>query len=182
MLIQTSCLTPRQTSPHEISAINNAVKCNASHARVTSTYRSHLLSSSDVLQNLFQLLLNASSPVNHSGEIKLDIFNLHNSTLSHNMSLHKHSFLCHCMWVFLRPWQRESLPQSLWILVVVVNLPNSPPYLRLSRSISVLTLLMSGLVIITFSLPSHLAYIWWALAGLAVNVPVLARLGSAALQ
>lgn len=32
------------------------------------TYRSHLLSPGDVLQNLFQLLLDASGPVNHSGK------------------------------------------------------------------------------------------------------------------
>lgn len=56
------------TVPSEIGLINNAGKYGASHARVTSTYRSHLLSAGDVLQNLFQLLLNASSPVNHSGK------------------------------------------------------------------------------------------------------------------
>lgn len=48
--------------------INNAGKGSVSHASVTSTYQSHLLSSGDVLQNLFQLLLNASGPVNHSAK------------------------------------------------------------------------------------------------------------------
>lgn len=57
-----------------IILINNAGKCGASLAGVTSTYRSHLLSSGDVLQNLFQLLLNASSPVNHSAKVKLRHF------------------------------------------------------------------------------------------------------------
>ena len=56
---------------------------SASHASVTSTHRSHLLRPSDVLQNLLQLLLDTSGPVNHPGKMKWDIVNLQPSTSSH---------------------------------------------------------------------------------------------------
>lgn len=60
-----SCRTFRKRA---IIPINNAGDGRAS--RVTSAYRSHLLSSGDVLQNFLQLLLDASGPVNHSAKTK----------------------------------------------------------------------------------------------------------------
>lgn len=56
-----SCVTPTS----ETWLINNAGEHGAACTALTSTYRSHLLSAGDVLQNLIQLLLNAAGPVHH---------------------------------------------------------------------------------------------------------------------
>lgn len=91
---------------------------------MTSTHRSHLLSSGDVLQNLFQLLLDASSPVNHSGKCK-------KKTLSICIAPHHHLSMS---WPFTSPvirwwWvcQKESLPIFVYLSQSVVKLPYHPP-------------------------------------------------------
>lgn len=59
----------------------------------TRTHRSHLLNPSDVLQNLLQLLLNASSPVHHP-EIS-EIRTFFSRLLCWISQMENHSF---CMW------------------------------------------------------------------------------------
>lgn len=127
-----------------IILINNAGKCRASHAGVTSTYRSHLLSSGDVLQNLFQLLLNASSPVNHSAKVKLRHFQHHHENFHFSTTAYK--------WVHLQDggsvwlsfcWKTATLC-PFWDACLEVSLS----YLQL----------MSGWVISIFS-PHHILHV-----------------------
>ncbi len=115
---------------------------------------------------------------------KIKLAQRHCQSASHwhyhlHKSSHERSLLWHCMWLslFVRDRDRKSL------IFIVLCLLSTCQTLPRCRNVPVLPLLMFWA---SHKHPppqkSHLAYLCTTLAGVAVNEPILARLGSAAVQ